>query len=207
MNVKSMSLGPLGTNCHIVYDDQHAIIVDPGGEAATIIDYIQKEGLTTAAILLTHAHFDHIGAVEDLRYHYNVDVYIHEAEASWLENPHLNRSALFTGESIITKKAEQLLLPGNMTIGEIQFEVIHTPGHSPGSVSFIFNDASFVISGDVLFFQGIGRTDLPGGNGKQLEESIKDKLYKLGDNFIVYPGHGPNTTIGNEKSNNPFFSV
>ncbi|PAV29070.1 hypothetical protein CIL05_13935 [Virgibacillus profundi] len=205
MNIKSMSLGPLGTNCYIVYNDQTALIVDPGGESNLIIDFLDERRLSAAAILLTHAHFDHIGAVDKLRTFYDIEVYLHEKEASWLENPSLNRSVFFTGDEIKTKSPEHILKPGWMEVGPFAFEVIHTPGHSPGSVSFVFAEDLYVISGDVLFQQGIGRTDLPGGDMKQLELSIRNHLYKLDDSFAVYPGHGPKTNIAFEKQHNPFF--
>jgi len=199
-----MSLGPLGTNCYIVSSKKHALVVDPGGDAEQINDYLQKNDLHVKAILLTHAHFDHIGAVEELRSDWKADVYIHDLEAAWLPDPSLNRSVNFTGQGIVVSPPEQILTPGQMNIGPFSFEVVHTPGHSPGSVSFIFHDDEFVISGDVLFNQGIGRTDLPGGDMKQLETSIRNHLYRLDDGFIVYPGHGPETRIMDEKINNPF---
>lgn len=201
-----MSLGPLGTNCYIVYDDNNALIIDPGGQANQIISFLQENNLSAQAILLTHAHFDHIGGVDSLRNDLELDVYLHYNEAEWLENPHLNRSAAFVGEAIVTKQAEHMLKPGVLQVGSFTFEVLHTPGHSPGSVSFLFDKDEFVISGDVLFQQGIGRTDLPGGNMGQLQSSIRNHLYQLDDSYIVYPGHGPSTTVKDEKRNNPFVS-
>lgn len=204
LEINNMQLGPLGTNCYIVYNNKSALIIDPGGEANKIIAFLQQNKLTAEAILLTHAHFDHIGAVEALRTNLGLDVYLHQAEVDWLGNPHLNRSAYYPGEKIITNQAERVLIPGKLQIGSFTFEVIHTPGHSPGSVSFVFEEG-FVISGDVLFQQGIGRTDLPGGDMAQLESSIRNYLYQLNDSVVVYPGHGPKTTIKDEKKNNPFF--
>ncbi|WP_164668615.1 MBL fold metallo-hydrolase [Virgibacillus doumboii] len=205
MKVKSMSLGPLGTNCYIIHNSNEAIIVDPGGEPEKVISYLDDEGLKPNAILLTHAHFDHIGGVDKLRTHFAVDVYIHEKEDEWLNDPALNGSLLFIGSEIATKNAEHYLVPGTVKLHTISFEVIHTPGHSPGSVSFIFHDEAFVIGGDVLFNRGIGRTDLPGGDIKELESSIRNGLYTLSDHFTVFPGHGPKTTIAEEKQHNPFF--
>lgn len=164
MNIKSMSLGPLGTNCYIVSKGQRSLIIDPGGEASKVIDYLTDKGLSAEAILLTHAHFDHIGAVEDLRKHYEIDVYLHKEEASWLENPALNGSLAFIGNEIKTKLPDHYLQAGKLEIGSFVPEILHTPGHSPGSVSFLFREQSMVISGDVLFQQGIGRTDLSGGD-------------------------------------------
>ncbi|HLR42441.1 MAG TPA: MBL fold metallo-hydrolase, partial [Pseudogracilibacillus sp.] len=206
MEIQTLSLGPLGTNCYIVSNQGDCVIIDPGGDAHIVTKYVTDNALDVKAILLTHAHFDHIGAVDELRKHYEVDVYLHEAEESWLVDANLNRSAAFMGSSyhIETAKPEQILTEGPLTIGTITCEVVHTPGHSPGSVSFIFADAKFTVSGDVLFQQSIGRTDLPGGDMQVLAKSIVHKLYTLSDDFIVYPGHGPSTSIGSEKQRNPF---
>lgn len=204
MNIHSMSLGELGTNCYIVYDKHNALIVDPGGEPEKVIEFLKNQAVEPQAILLTHAHFDHIGGVDALRKHFNIKVYLHENEADWLAEPRLNRSTAFTRKEVRTESPDYFLKPGKMKLSTFEFDVIHTPGHSPGSVSFVFTDERFVISGDVLFQQGIGRTDLPGGSMEQLEKSIRQSLYLLDDSFIVYPGHGSDTTIGAEKTNNPF---
>ena len=203
MNVHSMSLGELGTNCYIVYHEKDALIVDPGGEPDRVIDFLRSKALKPQAILLTHAHFDHIGGVDVLRKHFNIDVYLHENEAEWLGEPRLNRSTAFTRKEVRTDRPDHLLKPGKMKLSDFEFNVIHTPGHSPGSVSYIFEDEGFMISGDVLFQQGIGRTDLPGGSMEQIVNSIRQKLYMLDKHYIVYPGHGSSTTIGAEKRNNP----
>lgn len=202
MKIVRFSLGALGTNCYIVHHDKNALIFDPGAEASKIKNYLTKENLQPLAILLTHAHFDHIGAVDELRKTYNIDVYGHELEADWLEDPRLNRSNQFIGEEIITAKPEKYLIEGDFNINNFIFEVIHTPGHSPGSVTFVFHEERFMISGDVLFLQGIGRTDLPGGSQEALERTIQEKLYKLPANYVVLPGHGQETNIGYEKENN-----
>lgn len=207
MQIQSMSLGPLGTNCYIVHDQANALIIDPGGDPNLVIDFLHNESLSPKAILLTHAHFDHIGAVDKLRSDYNIDVHLHVNEEEWLEEPRLNGSFRFVGEEISTKRPDQLLMAGIMHVPSFEFEVVHTPGHSPGSVSFIFHNEQVVFSGDVLFQQGIGRTDLTGGSMEQLEASIINHLYTLDDAYTVYPGHGSKTTIGAEKKNNPFVSA
>lgn len=206
MNIETLSLGPLGTNCYIISKKEKCLIVDPGGDAEIIADFLKENQLQPEAILLTHAHFDHIGAVDELRKKFNLEVYLHENERDWLENANLNRSSFFFGESaaITTDPPEHMLKPGSLTIGPFTFEVKYTPGHSPGSVSFIFDEEKFVVSGDVLFHQGIGRTDLPGGSIEQLADSIVNVLYQLPDDFEVFPGHGPSTFIGDEKDTNPF---
>ncbi|WP_176555819.1 MBL fold metallo-hydrolase [Virgibacillus ndiopensis] len=204
MNIKGMSVGPIGTNCYIVYDEKNAVVIDPGGDAEIIMSFLEHEHIKPQAILLTHAHFDHIGAVDTLRNHFNINVYLHENEMDWLSDSELNGSKLFMGQPFVTKKAEHVLKPGKLCISTFIFEVVHTPGHSPGSVSFILHDESSIIGGDVLFLHGIGRTDLPGGDMRQLAASIRNEFYRLDDNYVVYPGHGAETTIGEEKRNNPF---
>lgn len=202
MNIESLSLGPLGTNCYIVSLNNKALIFDPGGEAEKVINTLDTNDLTPIAILLTHTHFDHIGAVDPLRKHFDIDVYTHAKEAAWLEEPELNRSSRFIGQEIRTAKPEKYLKEEKLMISDFEFDVIHTPGHSPGSVSFIFPEYEFTISGDVIFRQGVGRTDLPGGDLATLQKSIREKLYQLDNTFTVYPGHGEPTKIGYEKKNN-----
>jgi len=200
MNVHTLPLGPLQTNCYIIYKNNAALIIDPGNEAHKVIDFIAEESLTPKAILLTHAHYDHIGAVGELRKHYNIDVYLHEAEAKWLSDPPYNSAGLFPH----TDEPEHLLVEGQLSIGDFTFSVLHTPGHSPGSVSFIFHDEKKIFSGDVLFRFGVGRTDLFQSSPQDLVYSLREKLYKLPDDFTVYPGHGTTTTIGDEKRQNPY---
>jgi len=204
MQIKQMSLGDLGTNCYILYVNQNALIIDPGGEPDKIISWLEAESIEPKAILLTHAHFDHIGAVHTLRTHYHIDVYLHAEEADWLGDPELNRSTGFLRAEVRTDPPNHLLKAEHMHLYDFEFDVIHTPGHSPGSVSFVFADHGFVVSGDVLFQRGIGRTDLPGGDLSVLVDSVRNKLYKLEDTVTVYPGHGPKTKIGDEKRLNPF---
>ncbi|WP_067730411.1 MBL fold metallo-hydrolase [Oceanobacillus damuensis] len=204
MNIKGLSVGPIGTNCYIVFDNNDALIIDPGEEPERILGFVNQRELTVQAILLTHAHFDHFGALEEVRKKTGAMVYLHENEIPWLSDPMMNGSFKLQGSEVTASPAEKTLVPGKIAIGAFEFTILHTPGHSPGSVSFVFEKEYFVIGGDVLFHQGIGRTDLAGGSMRELEASIRNELYALDDTYTVYPGHGPATTIGAEKKNNPF---
>mgnify|MGYP006414901139 CR=1 FL=1 len=209
MKWKQIPLGPLQTNCYIVYDENKScLIVDPGDNPKKLATVIEQLELKPEAILLTHAHFDHIGAVDRIRDKYGIKVYIHEKEKDWLSDPALNGSRHFMlNELIKARPADHLIKDeGVMSLGSFKFEVFETPGHSPGSISIYFSDAEFVLAGDALFNGSIGRTDLPGGNHNQLIKSIHDKLLTLPEQTEVLPGHGPTTTIGLEMDSNPFLN-
>lgn len=207
LNVESFSLGPLQTNAYLIYseDKQRAIIIDPGMNPAPLIKRI--EHVEIEAILLTHAHFDHIGGVDEIRKLKGCPVYLHPSESDWLTTPKLNGSLLWPNVTgpIATDEAEYDLGQGQkLKLVGHEFSVFHTPGHSPGGVSFLCGEQLF--SGDCLFKMSIGRTDLPGGREADLYNSIRGTLFKLPDDTKVYPGHGPRTTIGFEKQNNPYVS-
>lgn len=204
MHVKGLVTGSLAENCYLIWKKQTLLIVDPGAEAAAIKEQIDATQATPAAILLTHAHCDHIGAVDELRDYYHLPVYANSLEAGWLQDPMLNLSMIFFGEQVTARPADYEFELGNYTFDDLVFKVVPTPGHSIGSVSFIFDD--FVIAGDTLFKGSIGRTDLPSGNFEQLIDSIQTQLFTLADHFAVFPGHGEITTIGTEKQTNPFFN-
>ncbi|WP_175615348.1 MBL fold metallo-hydrolase [Piscibacillus halophilus] len=205
MNIKVFELGILGTNCYILEQGQKALIIDPGGGHDLLIDYFTEQSITPVAIVLTHAHFDHIGAVENIRNQYNIPVYIHPVEKDWLTDPDQNGSTLFgVGKIYSSKPAEYHLDEGPKSIDDFTFEVLHTPGHSPGSVSLSFKEDHILIAGDTLFQGSIGRTDLPFGNHDQLIENIQNKILTLPEVTMVYPGHGPSTTVRREKKYNPF---
>ncbi|MCA0970091.1 MBL fold metallo-hydrolase [Halobacillus litoralis] len=205
IKISRMPLGPMATNAYIIHENKQALVIDPGGDFDKLHTYLEERNLNVIAVLLTHAHFDHIGAVDEVRDAYGAPVYLHEAEQNWLMDPSQNGSALFPVGEITAKAADHSLNPGQMEIGPFSFEVRHTPGHSPGSVSFVFRNQRFTVAGDTLFQRGIGRTDLPGGSRQQLEESIQEQLFRLRDDMRIYPGHGMPTTVGEEKEDNPFF--
>ncbi|MDQ0299607.1 glyoxylase-like metal-dependent hydrolase (beta-lactamase superfamily II) [Salibacterium salarium] len=210
MKWESIPLGPLQTNCYVLYNNEkQAVIFDPGGDAKYLNEWLENRHLNPVGVLLTHAHFDHIGAVEHIRQTYKIEVFLHEKERDWLVDPEKNGAALFLGDSTISAKKEadhHIDQEGEIRVGPFTFHVYETPGHSPGSVSFFHAESGTVFSGDVLFAGGIGRTDLPGGNQDQLLNVIHDKLLELPENTYVACGHGPYTTIENEMDTNPFLN-
>ncbi|KMY54752.1 hypothetical protein AC623_13095 [Bacillus sp. FJAT-27231] len=208
MNWTQLPLGPLQTNCYILSNEKgECIVFDPGAEGEKLVSWLNENHLRPLAILLTHAHFDHIGAVEQVREAFDIPVYIHKEESEWLTNPALNGSARFQLGEISGRPADHLL--GNedsLTIGSFSLRLFHMPGHSPGSISYFFEEGNAVFAGDTLFMGSIGRTDLPGGNHEQLIRSIHDHLLTLPEEVIVLPGHGPATMIGDEMERNPFLN-
>jgi hydroxyacylglutathione hydrolase len=208
MQYKMIPVGPVQANTYILWNENHeCLIIDPGSEGQKINKYIREMNVQPKAILLTHAHFDHIGGVEEVRNAWDIPVYLHENEADWLIDPNLNGSSHFPVEDIRTKPADVLFTrEEKLTIAGFTFQVFETPGHSPGSVSYYFKNDNIVFSGDALFAGSIGRTDLKGGSHSKLLKSIHDKLLVLPEQTIVASGHGHKTTIQNEMDSNPFLS-
>ncbi len=207
MEWMQLPLGRFQTNCYIVWqENQEALIIDPGAEPEQVNQFLNNKGLTPQAILLTHAHLDHIGAVGDLRMQWGIPVYVHELEADWLLDPEKNGSAHFPGfEPIRLKQAERYFAKEEeIKISSFVFSLLETPGHSPGGVSFYFQDQQVVFSGDCLFNGSIGRTDLYGGNLDELMATLEQKLLTLPGETVVCSGHGFDTTIQHEKETNPF---
>ncbi|ANU23480.1 MBL fold metallo-hydrolase [Planococcus donghaensis] len=210
LKIDQLELGPIQTNCYIISDDQkNCLIFDPGEESAKIEAVVKKKNLKPLAILLTHAHFDHIGAVDDIRERYTVPVYLHHLEKDWLNRPNLNGSGKYPSLPDYRMKDADVLLIDEKTleIGSFKMDIFHTPGHSPGSVSYSFGKEGFAIVGDVIFRGSIGRTDLIDGSEKRLLQSIEESILPLPEHMILYPGHGPETTPAQELNSNPFLKA
>jgi len=204
--VERLVVGPLQTNCYIVGDagTGEAMVIDPGGDAERILESLDRVKLKATLIVNTHGHFDHIMANRELMEATGAPLAIHPDDNAMLGNP-LRSFALFMGRMRPSPPATVLLgEDSTVTVGAFQFQVLHTPGHSAGSISLWCPVEKVVFCGDVLFNMGIGRTDFPGGSHKTLLQSIRDKLFTLPDDTVVFPGHGPETTIGYERAHNPW---
>lgn len=199
---------PFAENTYVVWrlGQTDALVIDPGLEPELILDFLRARGLTPGAILNTHGHADHIGGNEALKTTYpETPLIIGASEARLLRDADANLSAAF-GMPIVSPPADRLVREGDiLDIAGIRLEVLDIPGHSPGHVVFVCREEPVVVfGGDVLFREGIGRYDFPGSNGPLLFEGIQTKLFALPADTIVYPGHGPHTTVGHEKRANPF---
>lgn len=206
IKIGRMMLGVCQTNCYFVYREgtSKVIFIDPADYGEQIYQKMKDNGFEIAAILLTHGHFDHIWGCSALRSKSSAPVYAYEGEEEVLLSSDLNVSA--GAGRACTVKANTLLKDGEeVTIEGMTFKVIATPGHTQGSCCYYFEEAKMLISGDTLFEESVGRTDLPTGSMGTLTRSIKDKLACLPDDTVVYPGHGDSTTIGHEKDYNPFW--
>ena len=206
LNIKTLTVGPIEANCYLIYNEDEVLIVDPGAEANRIIAAVEDLNVRPVAILLTHTHYDHIGAVDEIRKEYDIPVYVSGEEAAWLQDPTMNLSGM-QGQNLIVEEAENIFQPDNeVAISDFKFTVVATPGHSPGGVSFIFAEDEFVITGDALFAGSVGRTDLPGSEAEKLVPNVREKLFILPDHYTIYPGHSGTSTIGQEMKTNPFFN-
>lgn len=207
MIIKTIPNGILQANTYVLIDEEtkEAAIIDSGGEFEIINDALEKHGAKLKYILNTHAHFDHVMGEKEAQEHTGLPVYVHEDDKILLEN--LKRQAAFfrIGEAEAPENIKTFDENTVFKLGNQEIKVIHTPGHTPGSVCFLVGDA--LISGDTLFYGSIGRTDFEGGSFAQISDSIQNKLFKLDENITVYPGHDAQTTIGYEKKyNSPFGS-
>lgn len=208
MQVDRLILGMYETNCYVLRQSnagKACLIIDPGLEATPLIAFLQENQLDPVAVVLTHGHIDHIGGMEMLRASFpRIQVYIHVLDAEMLTNARNNLS-LMHGTPFSTDPADVLVGEGS-TIEQagMKLEVLHTPGHTPGGICLYARDDGIVFTDDALFADSVGRTDFPGGNTTELLQSIKARILTLPDQTTVYPGHGPPTTVAQEKAHNPF---
>ena len=201
--IHTIVVGNLQTNCYILQSKTTGIIIDPGDEPDRIVRFLRDIQMKPAQIIATHTHFDHVLGVDSIRAKLNVPFLIHRDDLSMLESMQNRVRQIMGFEVPPPPKVDSFVKDGDsLRVGEESVRILHTPGHSPGSISL--SGEGYVFTGDALFNQSIGRTDLPGGDLKTLIHSIGDRLFKLDDNTTVYPGHGPETTIGDEKLANPF---
>ncbi len=208
MIFKHLLVGPLDVNCFILGCEKtkESIVIDPGGNVQDIIDFLTTNHLKLKYILCTHSHFDHIGGNKQLKDFTGAKIAIHKDEADSITNIS-STAALFGMKIDNSPEADILLNDGDkLYVGEeITLTTIHTPGHSSGSSSFLLENSKIIFVGDTLFAGSIGRTDLPGGDFSTLINSVKKNIFTLPDETTVLPGHGPDTSVGEEKRHNPFF--
>lgn len=205
--IEKLELGPFGSNCFIIGDEssKEGMVIDPGAEADRVLSRVKDLGLEIKLIVLTHGHMDHVGAVREVKEATGADIAIHTEDAESLQAT--NPMGMMLRLSLqAPPPPDRLLTDGDsIDIGDRHFLVIHTPGHTLGGICLLGEGVAF--TGDTLFNLSIGRSDMPGGDGRQLVEGIVTKLMILPDDTIVYPGHGPDTTIGLERKWNPFLNI
>lgn len=199
MELAEFALGPLETNCFLLHDDKKAAAIDVGGDPEEMLDYLNRRGLTLTHILLTHLHFDHVLGAGTLQEVTQARTLCNERDLPLLRGQ--NFSGMFPPIASFT---QENLDEGPLKLLGQNCSVLATPGHTPGSLSYYFPDMGLFFGGDVLFARSVGRTDLQGGDTRLLMRSIKEKIYTLPESTRVYPGHGPATSVGEEKRANPF---
>jgi hydroxyacylglutathione hydrolase len=204
--LQMLTVGPLQTNCYILGDEKskEAVVIDPAGDFEDIKKQLNKSKLRVKYIILTHGHFDHTGALAQLKKTTGAEILIHSADASMLSQS-TPAQPFFLDSGTDPCPADRTLKDGDtIEFGSNVLEVLHTPGHTPGGISLLID--KMIFTGDTLFCGSVGRTDLPGGSYRKLMDSIKTKLLSKDDDYVIYPGHGPESTIGEERRDNPFLS-
>lgn len=203
MNIKKFNNNQFGVNSFLIYaeDSNEAVIIDPAFNHRALSEFIQDKDLNPKAILLTHGHIDHIAEVLELKSEYKIDIYCHELENELLKDPKKSLADKF-GYKELSFEADYLLKDNDIiNFGPMTFHIIHTPGHTKGGICLLTENHMF--TGDTLFAGSMGRTDLYGGNDEHMRASLY-KLSKYDDDISIYPGHGPDSTMGKEKQSNPF---
>lgn len=204
ITIETIVISGMYSNCYVLYDnDRHGVVVDPGGDPDHIRAFIQQNEITVEAILNTHGHIDHIGANAEIRRVTGAPIHIHSADAAMLTS-RLLCGAEWYNIPFQEHTHDHLLTEGQpLDTGHFQFDIVHTPGHSPGCVCLIMESHDLMFAGDLVFRDSIGRYDLPGGNELTMMKSLR-RFLEFPDNLAVYPGHGPATTVGRERQQNPF---
>lgn len=205
MILRILTVGPLETNCYVLGDEEskEAVVIDPGGDFEDIDRELKKLKLTVKYIILTHGHFDHTGALAWLKKNSNAEILIHSADANMLSADQSQPFFLDSGSGPCP--ADRMMAEGEkIKFGENTLEVLHTPGHTPGGISLVID--KMIFTGDTLFCGSVGRADLPGSSYRKLIDSIRTKLLSKSDDYVIYPGHGPKSTIGEERRSNPFLT-
>lgn len=205
MEITILTVGMVQTNCYLVKKEgsRECIVIDPGDEAGKIYDYIQKKGWKCSGILLTHGHFDHIMGVAELAARTGAKTYAYEEEKELMMDAGLNGGSMI-GVQVAVEPENLLYDRQVIEMAGLTFQVLHTPGHTRGGCCFYSEKEKSLFAGDTIFMESIGRTDLPTGNGRQLLDTIREKVLTLPEDVRIYPGHGPETTVGYEKQNNPY---
>ena len=205
MKIEKFVLGSMGTNCYLIINEEtkELVIIDPATCPDYVVSHIKSNGYLPKAIFLTHAHFDHVMGIDGWVKEFGIPVYLHEDEKKLLEDPELNLSGVF-GASYSYNDVKCLKDGQEMDIAGFTFKIIHTPGHTCGGCCYYCAEEGVLISGDTLFYHSVGRSDFPTGSMGTLVRSIKEKLFCLPDEVMVYPGHDDATCIGDEKKYNPF---
>lgn len=204
MLLQRMAVGIYGANCYIIGSENtmEAAVIDPGGDAEKIFNFLQDNEMKCKYIILTHGHGDHVGGLKELKKLTDAPIYMHKADSYLLQDKNKNYSAVMGGKAI-EMNADVFIGDGEeLELGELKLKIIHTPGHTPGSICIYVNNVVF--TGDTLFANSIGRTDLEGGDYNLIIPSIKEKLMVLDEDTTVFPGHGPASRIGIEKATNSF---
>lgn len=200
IKIKKFVVGIMSTNCYLIENGLHSIIIDPGDQAESIIEYLNQNNLRIIAILLTHGHFDHIGAIDTLVSMYKCKVYIHQNDYHMIYNDQLNLSSYYNSLKI---KTNVIAIKQNVDVGNYHFNFINLPGHTKGSCFIFLKQYHIIFSGDVLFKESIGRFDFPTSSSDDTKNSM-EKIKKIRGDYKVYPGHGESTTLSYEQTYNPY---
>ena len=205
MKIEKFVTGIISTNCYLVINEEtkQTVVIDPAACPSYLMGHMKSEGLQVEAILLTHGHFDHIMGIDDLRREFPVPVYVHEGDRETILDPALNLSSSYTN-GYTFDGADYIRDGQRLELAGFSFQVIHTPGHTPGGVCYYLESEGVLFSGDTLFQNSVGRTDFPNSSMSDLIRSLREKVMKLPDDVKVYPGHMGETTIGHERKYNPF---